>query len=165
MNQELQHERLIEALDYDKETGIFTWKIKPRNAVYVGDVAGHRNKITGYCSIIFDKKYYPSHRLAWFYVTKNWPDVIDHIDGNRANNAFVNLRNGDVKLNAQNKRNAQRNNKSGFLGVEEITKGLLYRARIRAGKQLIQLGCYKTPEEAHKAYLDAKREHHAGCTI
>lgn len=83
-------ERLRELLDYDPETGVFRWK-EPRRKCRVGEVAGSLRK-DGYVKIQVDGRFYQAHRLAWLCVYGVWPSAIDHIDGNRANNAIANLR-------------------------------------------------------------------------
>jgi hypothetical protein len=40
-----------------------------------------------------------------------------------------------------------------------------YRAKIRYGGKQHRIGSFSTPEEAHQAYLEAKRKHHAGNTL
>ncbi len=100
-------------------------------------------------------KMYKAHRLAWFYMTGEWPpDQIDHIDGDRDNNRLVNLRKA---TNAQNGANARlsKNNSSGFKGVSFDTSVGRWRASIRRNRQLHYLGFFNTPEEAHAAYASA----------
>ena len=58
-------------------------------------------------------------------------------------------------------------NRIGVLGVRyrksRISKP--YEACIKENGKNKYLGNYSTPEEAHQAYLTAKRELHEGCTI
>jgi hypothetical protein len=51
------------------------------------------------------------------------------------------------------------------MGVTFDKKRGLYKAQIVVNYKTISLGRYKTKEEAHTAYLRAKREMHASCTI
>lgn len=152
-----------EMLGYDKTTGVFTWKVRPCKAVRAGDVAGNTNKF-GYVTIGVKKKVYKAHRLAWLYVYGVWPDgLIDHINGRKDDNRLCNLRVVAADGNAQNIRRPNRRNKSGFLGV--IWFQNKWRANITVKGKTHWLGDYSTPEEAHQAYLEAKRKHHAACTL
>lgn len=106
------------------------------------------------------------HRYIWLYVHGKWPDgVIDHIDGNAMNNRLDNLRDVSQHVNTQNNRKARSNNRSGFLGVHFDKNRNLYKAEITMAGKNRHLGRFNTPEEAHEAYLKAKRELHEGCTI
>lgn len=153
-------ERLHELLKYNAETGLFTWA-KVRRGCRLGDVAGCQMK-HGYISIRLDNVLYLAHRLAWFYVKGRWPtDQIDHIDGNRCNNKFANLREVSNMENAQNRHSGR--NKSGFLGVRKENSKWL--AEIKVNYKPIRIGLFATPEEAHKAYILTKRRLHAKNTL
>lgn len=115
---------------------------------------------------MIDKQNHLAHRLAWLYVMGTWPIAhIDHIDGCRTNNAFVNLRDADRKTNAQNTRTAHRDNSSGLLGVSFDSKRKKFSAGIWADGGRKHLGRYETAEAAYAAYLAAKRSLHEGCTL
>jgi hypothetical protein len=93
-----------------------------------------------------------------------WPTAcIDHIDGDRKNNAIANLRSVDQRTNNQNKRSATYKCKVGLLGVTPLNGR--FRASIGFNKHSFHLGMFDTPEEAHMAYIEKKRELHAGCTL
>jgi hypothetical protein len=99
------------------------------------------------------------------YVHGAWPlGVVDHKDGDRANNAIGNLRDVPNKTNCENRRAANKNNAIGLLGVRRHTSGK-YEARIRVDGQLMYLGLHLDAETAHAAYLAAKRIHHEGNTL
>ncbi len=158
----LTAQRLRELLDYDQETGIFTWKI-PRGAFKIGDASGSL-KAAGYIYIGIDFESYLAHRLAWLHVHGEWPqNQIDHINGNRSDNRISNLRDVSTSENQQNQRRAKRNNKLGFLGVSAY--GNKFGARINIPGRVINIGCFDTPEEAHAAYLAEKRKIHPASTI
>jgi len=162
----LTQSELKENLHYNPETGFFTWiKVSKYGGVKNGDLAGTLSA-EGYIVIKIDKTLYKAHRLAWLYMTGEMPThFIDHINGDRADNRFENLRQATWKENAHNQRKPQKNNKSGFLGVTYCAPLQKFKSTITNNKKLKHLGYFATPEEAHQAYLEAKRKIHDFCTI
>jgi len=161
----LTAERLRSILSYDPETGIFTWKHKSRNT-WPGKVAGCKNKALGYIIIGIDGTEHYAHRLAWLYVYGTWPGgVIDHRDTDRSNNRIANLRDTSRSVNQQNIRKPRAHGTSGFLGVTWHKQTGRWKAQISVKGRNRHLGLFDDPVEAHQAYLEAKREHHSGCTI
>lgn len=147
-------ERVREVLHYDPETGVFTWLVSTSNRAKVGDVAGCPIK-KGYWQIGLDENQIKAHQLAWFYMTGTWPEhEIDHIDRNKLNNAWSNLRDGSGGVNYQNQVDPRTNNTSGFRGVSWSTSKRKWRATF-ASKHL---GYFTTPEEASAAYWAAKEQ-------
>lgn len=159
-------ERLRESLDYNPETGEFHWKVAVARRTRVGSLAGHVNKFSGYLQIRVGYSLYYAHRLAWLLTYGEWPEgVIDHADGNCLNNRVDNLRDVSQMVNTQNHQEANSNNKVGLLGVSFNKASGRFVARIWCDGKNKHLGYFTTPEEAHAAYLVAKRELHEGCTI
>lgn len=141
--------------------GRLMW-IDPPGKAKVGDIAGSPHN--GYIQVgLFGRRYY-AHRLAWFLHYGRWPQgELDHVNGNRADNRIENLREVTRDENAQNRRKAQGNNKLGVLGVYRHSER--FRAQIMAAGGRIHLGLFDTVEEAHAAYVAAKRRFHAGNTL
>lgn len=161
----LSHDVLIDSLEYDSNTGYFYWKRINSNRCKQGMLAGTETSI-GYWQIYLCGKPFYAHRLAWFYIHKSWPNKdIDHIDGNRKNNSIVNLREANRSENMENQKTAQRRNKTGYLGVSFCKKRNKYVANITKNKKQLYIGEYKSPEDAHQAYLLKKRELHNYSTI
>ena len=146
-------------LQYDPATGVFTWLSGKRSGKAAGFLQSH-----GYLQIqICDKAYY-AHRLAWLFVHGELPDkVIDHVDGDRRNNAISNLRCVSQGENLQNQRTARSDNSCGALGVS--AKAGKWRAAIRVAGRSIHLGTFASKEAASAAYIDAKRRLHPACAI
>jgi hypothetical protein len=97
-----------------------------------------------------------AHRLAWLYMTGEWPtDIIDHKNRNGLNNRWDNLREADQELNLANA-SVQKNNKAKLKGVR--TQAGAFTARIVFRKRYHYLGRFKTAEEAHAAYVAKARE-------
>lgn len=63
----LTHERLLDMLHYDPETGVFTWRRRIAN-VAVGSVAGRVWANNGYRYIGLDGEDYTAQQLAWFWM-------------------------------------------------------------------------------------------------
>lgn len=160
----LTAERLREILDYDPETGIFAWRER-KNGRQQGKPVGSPNS-AGYLQIMIDGKNYRACRLAWLYITGDWPkQVIDHLNGKRSDDRFLNLRHVPQAINTQNIKGPRSDNIHGFLGATFDKKRGCWYAQININKKHLHLGRYSTPEDAHQAYLEAKRKLHEGCTI
>ena len=169
MNKEslLTLQMLRERLHYNPETGQFTYKERPGNNALIGTIAGWQDK-NGYIGIYINRYNYFAHRLAWLYMTGDWPPGnMDHIDGNPANNSWKNLRVVSHATNMENVTKARSHNKCGVLGVRRapLNAPHPWSARIRVDYVEIHLGYFPTTELAHEAYLQAKRKYHKGCTI
>ena len=151
--------RCNQLLNYDPITGEFTWRVG-RGPVKMGDRAGSPNK-DGYIQIQIDGTKYRAQRLAWMMVHSQWPvGVVDHRDGDVANNSIGNLRDVDRLTNQQNQRRAQSNNSTGVLGVSEHYGR--FQARIRVDGKQVHLGTFDTQERASEVYQSAKTLHHKG---
>lgn len=156
---------LRERLRYDPETGIFTWRERaPHQRDPVGAVAGCCAGSTGYVEIMLNQVRYLAHRLAWLYVTGEWPPVeIDHRNTIRADNRFDNLRLTDGFPNQQNVRKPTRRNTTGALGVSRTGRG--FRATVRMNGRNQYSTTFDTVDEAYRTYVDMKRRLHPGCTL
>lgn len=157
--QNLTQARLKELLHYDPETGVFKWLVHLGTS-RVGGVAGSLRH-DGYLTVMLDHKRYATHRLAFIYMLGGFPEYdVDHINGVRDDNRWVNLRAVSCSENNQNLGEAQLNNQSGFLGVGFNKRTGNYYARICTNYKQKHIGCFPTPELAHAAYLEAKGNLH-----
>lgn len=148
----LSHARLFSLLDYNPDTGVFVWKVARgiHGLTPAGRTAGCPNN-KGYLRVVIDGSHYVLHRLAWFYMTKGWPaQLIDHIDGNPANNRFSNLREATPAQNQMNRRSAY--NKTGIHGVSFHAASKKYVAQISSGGRKYYLGIFADPAEAKTTY-------------
>jgi hypothetical protein len=146
----IQVEELKSRLNYDCETGIFTWKVKASYRINPGEVAGttHAN---GYISIRLHGVPYKAHRLAWLYVYGSWPDdQIDHINGCRNDNRIINLRMASNQENCRNQGISKRNT-SGYRGVGFNKNNGKWHAYMGLNKKTIHLGFYQKIEDAISA--------------
>lgn len=150
----LNVERLRSLFAYDAATGIFTYLTNASRRTPIGSVAGSVNN-EGYRHIRVDGRAHKAHRLAWFYMTGKWPiEMIDHIDGNRDNNAFANLREATRSQNLANSK-VRRKGRQIRKGLECV--GSRWRARIQVNGQPRFLGSFDTQEAAAAAYEAAAR--------
>lgn len=150
---ELTAEELRKVLDYDPTTGLFTWKVKTCRKVVPGRVAGHKNRM-GYVIIGLAGSEYYAHRIAWLWMTGEWPGIIDHRDGDTGNNAWANLRPATYQQNGLNARRACTNT-SGYKGAYWHRAAKRWAAAITVMNRALHLGLFDTPEQAHAAYVSA----------
>lgn len=161
-SEDITLEYLREILDYNSDMGFFIWKKgKPKSrgryTKKVGRVAGW--DCNGYKCITINNRDYYLHRLAWFYMTGKWPlHDIDHIDLNKKNNRWNNLREATHIQNCRN-RFINKNNTSGFKGVSWSKRHEKWEANIHINYKKKFLGYYKTAELAHAAYCEAAEKY------
>jgi len=148
-------------VNYNPESGAFTWNHAPNHSQVRADSIGNSSK--GYKQISIDGMRVLAHRLAWFIHFGQWPSQqIDHINGDRSDNRIVNLRLADYRINAQNRHAAYKNNRTGLLGARWHKKQQKFVSAIRVGKRMVHLGTFDSAEDAQRAYHAAKQMHHLG---
>lgn len=141
-------------LRYEPDTGRII-RTATRGSYKAGTTIGYIHTRTGYIHFWVGKQSHLAHRIAWLLMTGSWPaQMIDHINGNRSDNRWCNLR---AATNQQNTWNSKgRNSKSGIKGVfQEYHR---FRAMIRLNGRSVHLGAFATKEEASAAYMKAARE-------
>lgn len=162
----LTQEFLRAALNYDPETGIFTWRHRADrsrrwNTRYAGKIAGKVDRIgRGMICVAVDgeKKQFFSSRLAFIYMTGICPPLVDHKDGDHSNNRWDNLRSASPSQNLHNTV-VRSDNRSGFKGVDWSVEKQKWRASIHVNKRQKHLGYFLSIQEAHKAYCTAAEKH------
>lgn len=150
--------KLKAVLRYDSHTGNFLWRMSGKGrGVKEGTKAGRYTQ-KGYWRITINGETYRAHRLAWLYMTGEWPkDQIDHINGVKDDNRWVNLR---PATNSQNHANKplQSNNTSGYKGVSWDSRQRRWCAYIKKNGIRHHLGYYDTAKDAHSAYAKKSQE-------
>lgn len=155
-------ERLMEVLRLNQDTGRFMW-LKHYHSRMVGREAGSPTK-GGYRKLTIDGIHYMEHRVVWFYCNGAWPATeLDHRDLNKMNNRIGNLREGDHAFNCQNQKHGHAGSKTGVLGTSVVNGKFTAHIGINGKKR--HLGSFPTIELAQAAYLEAKRQLHAGSTL
>ena len=150
MRIEITQGDLKKHLNYNPNTGIFTWikRRKKANSIKIGAIAGTINN-TGYISIGAGKesKKILAHRLAFLYVDGVMPEYVDHINHIRTDNKWNNLRASSYSINSKN-RLLQKTNTSGASGVYFYKKINKWCVEIGFNNKSIYLGSYKNKETA-----------------
>lgn len=156
----LTYAQVDEVLKCDPERGLLFWKERPQrmfstkrscsiwNARYALKEAFTAFRYDGYRFGNLFNRPHRAHRVIWLLSTGEWPvDQIDHIDGNRANNRIVNLR---EVTNAQNGKNCARrsDNASGVTGISWAARDKKWVAQIRAEGKTECLGYFSDKNEA-----------------
>lgn len=148
--------RLREVLTYDPTTGTFIWRLTLSSAARAGVAAGSIDA-NGYRRIAVDGQRYLAHRLAWFYAHGVWPQQqIDHIDGNRDNNASCNLRDVDACTNQQNRHRAQGANRFPWVTWKRAERR--WRGAFQVRQRHITVGYFQTAEAAYSAVIAKRTE-------
>jgi hypothetical protein len=157
---DLTAERLREVLHYDPETGVFRWRVRANSRADAGTVAGRISKNHGYRKIGIDRRYYQASRLAWLYVTGEFPTLdIDHCNLQKSDDRFCNLRQATDSQNQANTR-AQANSTTGVKGICWARHAHAWNARICVNGRRIFLGYFDTKEIAAAAYCAAAVKYH-----
>ncbi len=153
-------------ISYNAETGEFIRLVSAGGSM-AGSVIKSKVSKNGYVYVAVLGIKILAHRVAWALAHGEWPPHdIDHIDGVRSNNRLSNLRPATRGENMQNERRARASNKScGLLGVSWSKAANRWSAGIKVGGKKKHLGLFDCPNQAHEAYIEAKRELHPCSTI
>lgn len=154
---ELTQERLKELLEYDPDTGIFTWRVS-KGSSKKGSVAGAIGG-GGYRNIMIDGKQNRAHRLAFLYMSGYIPEIVDHIDGVKDNNSWINLREACLSTNQHNSKKAK-NNTSGVKGVSKLKKTNKWESYCRVNGKKFHLGRFTDIKDAEEAVRKFREDHH-----
>lgn len=145
----LTQERLKELFSYNPKTGIFI-RLTNRYRWKKGSVAG--TLTNGYIRIKIDHVLYQAHRLAFLYMEGEFPaNIVDHIDMNRSNNRWRNLRHCTYSQNSMNVKESK-NNKSGYKNVYWHSQSKKWRARLSHKGKDVHLGNFDCKHKAAKSY-------------
>lgn len=143
----LTQERVRELFDYDPETGVLFWKEYGYRAGSVWS--------SGYRIVEVGGKALREHRLIWLWMSGHCPKYVDHINGDKTDNRWCNLRAASKRENAQNMRPRKNNLK----GTHYCSARKKYVAQIMADGKHRNLGRFDTEQEAHEAYWAAAQKY------
>ncbi len=137
---------------YNPETGVFTLRKAGKGRGKVGSVVGSRNK-AGYLTFCIDGIKYYAHRVAFLLAHGRWPSqLVDHINGDKADNRIANLRDVSRKWNAHNTASSK------GITLLKAQRANPWRAKIDGQ----HLGVFPTAEMATAAYEFARARRHVG---
>lgn len=154
---------LRQLLRYDPDSGMFHWRAREPELFEETQVSrrlkafrwnsrnAFREALTankhGYKGGTIFGMQVLAHRVAWKWMTGEDAHEIDHINGDKSDNRFANLR---VVTRQENSRNKpmMRRNISGHMGVSYVQKSDRWRADINVGDKQVYLGQFKTKAEA-----------------
>ena len=170
----LSYDVVRRLISYDAITGGMVWKARTAdmfkrgrwsqehscacwNSQNAGKTAGTSNG-SPYNRIVISGRTYLSHRIAWLYMTGDWPKgQIDHANMDKRDNRWDNLREATCAQNSCNV-GARSTNTTGLKGVTKTRSG--FCSYIGIDNKNIYLGTFKTPEEAFNAYVLAGKKLH-----
>jgi len=151
-------ERAVELFHYNPKTGDLTRKINSGAHGRAGAVVGYTDS-SGYYQVGIDTRSFLVHRVIYLIMTGIWPqEDVDHINHNRKDNRWSNLR---PATRAQNSRNRKRpsNNRSGVIGVYWDKGRSMWRAVIAFNGKNICLGRFADITCAVQARKDAEKKY------
>lgn len=142
---EFTRKDLLRVIDYCPISGQLSYKNDSISGTK-GEIASYPHS-QGYLSIAIGRNEYLVHRVIWFMQTGYWPDQVDHLNHDRSDNRWENLREVGSRENQLNMTRNRKNNSTGVLGVRELPSGR-FNATIMVNRKQISLGTYETLEEA-----------------
>ncbi|POT55119.1 hypothetical protein C3432_22735 [Citrobacter amalonaticus] len=152
----ISQQKVREYLQYNAETGEFHWKVSSNGRIKIGQVAGCLES-SGYIKIRIEGKAYGAHRLAWIFTYGEIGNqLIDHINGDRADNRICNLRPASALENSRNRKDQK--NQSGARGVYWNQPYGKWQASGFKNGRLISLGYFENKEQAIEVATDFRRK-------
>ena len=154
--------RLNETLRYEPDLGKLFWlpRIQRNGSVFrlAGKEAFTAFTANGYKQGAVDGHNLYAHRVIVAMSIGEWPEAVDHINGDRADNRIINLRAVTSAENAKNRRLLDANT-SGHVGVYRHSQVSKWVAYIHANGQCKSLGCFDNFADAVAARQRASEEY------
>ncbi|MEQ1964368.1 HNH endonuclease [Xenorhabdus khoisanae] len=155
----ISRESLKELLDYNPDTGFFTWKKTVNRSALAGQKAGTVNS-NGHIAIKISRRAYLAHQLAWLYMTGGWPaHEIDHMNVNGSDNRWCNLRQCTRTENEMNK-GIRSDNTSGYKGVSWNKRAKKWMTKVKLNNKCVFSGYFDDIELADLAAREARDKYH-----
>lgn len=115
----------------------------------------------GYWSVYVAGKSRRAHHVVWFLTHGEWPQQLDHRDGNRSNNCITNLRHASTSENARNRR----------MPLREFPQGVSKRGNYNSYQGYVEVDgvkhrrSFRTVEEAHEWVIATRKELHGAFAV
>ena len=153
---EMTQELLMQFTHYDPNTGVLkrTHAMSSSHKIYAKEFIPQSTTL-GYRTISLFKTPHMIHRLAFLYMNGVFPNEVDHINGERLDNRWCNLREVDARGNRMN-RGLPSNNRSGVMGVYYYPRYDKWEVTITNEGKHMYLGRYAKFEDAVKVRLEAE---------
>lgn len=136
-----------------KEGMCLSWNKRYANTEAFTAVGNH-----GYHTGAIRNKNFLAHRVIFFIVEGRWPDgFVDHVNGCRTDNRWINLRDVDCAESAKNV-SMRSDNTTGCVGVYKVPSGR-WLARVKSDGVFDFLGTFDTFEEACIARKQGEIKH------
>lgn len=157
---EMTQELLKQFVHYDPDTGILkrTHAMDRGHNIYEKEFIPESVTAQGYRQLGMFKRPRLVHRLAFLYMVGRMPLEVDHINGDRLDNRWCNLREVDSRTNRMNM-GVPINNKSGTRGVYWYPRYSKWEVTITVEGKHKYLGRYTEYDEAVRIRLSAEKEH------
>lgn len=138
-------------LSYNPTTGALISTRRSNEGIELGSF-----DLQGYGRLVINGRQFKAHRVIWFIMTGVEPiETVDHINGNRSDNRWSNLREA---TGIENSRNRKPNGHLSHKGVQRLPSGR-FRVRIQQSGRRMTIGTHDTMAEALKSYNIAAKKY------
>ncbi len=158
MKNTIDADEVRRVLAYNPDTGVFRWIVSLNKRIRIDSVAGGQNGTTGYLMIMIHGERYAGHRLAFLWMTGSFPpEDVDHINGVRDDNRWLNLR---PVSRAENQMNCgiRSNNITGVVGVSWNKYHGKWQSTIKSDRVQIHIGYFDDFDEAVRERKEFERQ-------
>lgn len=158
----ITQQELLRDFKYDPQTGELRWNVK-RCGAKCGEICGSEMK--GYLRVVYNYRSYMVHRIIWMMMYGEWPEQVDHINGNKKDNRLVNLRNVSTAYNCQNQGMRKDKKWKAIPGVYYQPDCDVWRVRLKINGTTKNFGSFKDKDEAEAHCINMRRIHYPGNTL
>jgi hypothetical protein len=140
------------------ENGKLYWKIKPNRNIRLDSEVGTINS-NGYVIVTINGKKHQAHRIIWEMHGREPAPMIDHVNGNTADNRIENLRAADNSKNQMNSK-LRADNSSGVKGVSWCSTYKRWVGQVWENGYCHKIGRFENKDECAAAVVAARQVIH-----